>query len=93
MYVNIHDNYMDVLTRSEGVSFRRREGNRTTCHHVVTVPQYVEVGLHVYKLGVVGNNCLGVRLLSYMHVDTGGCVTGSVTIVASNLDHNVLWLF
>lgn len=44
----------------------------------------------MYKLGVVGNNCLCVRLLSYMHMDTGGCIAGSVTTVASNLDHNVL---
>lgn len=28
---------MAVLTRSVGVSTRRREGNRMTCHHAVTV--------------------------------------------------------
>lgn len=54
MYVNKRDDYMDVLTRSEGVSSCRREGNRTTCHHTVTVPQFVEEQLHIYKLGVVG---------------------------------------
>lgn len=96
MYVHIHDGYMNVFTRSEGLSSRRRERNKTTCHHAVTVPQYVEEGLRVYNLGVVGSNCLCVRLLSYMHLDTGGCIISSLTTVASNLDHNLhkcRWLF
>lgn len=73
-----------------GASSHRREGNRTACHHAVTVPQYVDEGLHVYELGVVGNNCLCVRLLSYTHADAGGRIKRSVTAVASNLDHKVL---
>lgn len=82
---------MDVVTRSEGLSPHRREGNRMMCHHAVTVPQYIEEELHVYKLWVVGKQPF-VRLAFVIHahghvwLHHGWCVT----TVASNLDHDVL---
>lgn len=69
-----------------------RTEERETGWHVIMLSlchSYVEEGLRVYKLGVVGNNCLRVGVLSYTHMDTGGCIAGSVAPVASNLDHNI----
>lgn len=67
---------------------RRKQEDMSSCCHCTTAMW--REGLHVHKLGgVMGNNCFCVRLLSYMHIDTGGSITGSVTTVASNLDHNV----
>lgn len=43
----------------------------------------------MHKSGVVGNNCLRVGLLSRVCMDASGRGAGSVTAVASNLDHNV----
>lgn len=71
MYVNIPDDYMDVLMRSEGVSFvekRRKQDDMSSCCH-----SCVEEGIHVYKLEGGQwweTTVFCVRLLSYMHMDT-----------------------